>query len=98
MNIMNSTVKLLSAPENCDSKVEMLVLVHSHPYDKGKELYSRIRLCFKNRFSDSREIVRSSWGKTSLLPSAVKLVFVVGIVEEEDVIKEVEKIKVECIK
>ena len=95
---MNSTVKLLSTPENCDSKVEMLVLVHSHPYDKGGELQLWVRLCFKNQFSDSREIIRSSWGKTSLLPRAVKLVFVVGIVEEEDVIKEVDTIKVECIK
>ena len=50
MNIMNSTVKLLSAPENCDPKIEMLVLVHSHPYDKGGELYLRVRLCFKNIF------------------------------------------------
>ena len=35
MKVLGRNVKILTSPDPCSQHVQILVTVHSHPYDKG---------------------------------------------------------------
>ena len=85
MKVLGRNIKILTSPDPCSQHVQILVTAHSHPYDKGK--YS----CLKEKVicltcSDSRDIIRNSWGKS---PNEVKVVFVIGSLPEDGLVDEV---------
>ena len=86
MKVLGRNIKILASPDPCSQHIQILVTVHSHPYDIGK--YSCLKekvICFIT-CSDSRDIIRNSWGKS---PNEVKVVFVIGSLPEDGLVDEV---------
>jgi hypothetical protein len=86
MKVLGRNIEILTSPDPCSQHVQILVTVHSHPYDKGK--YS----CFKENIvcfiicSDSRDIIRNSWGKSL---NEVRVMFVMCTLAEDCSVDEV---------
>ena len=85
MKVLGRNIKIVTSPAPCSKHVQILVTVHSHPYDKGNYSWFCLSLCFII-FSDSREIIRNSWGKST---NEVKVIFVMGSLAEDGLVDEV---------
>ena len=83
MKVLGRRIKVLTSPDPCSQHVQILVTVHTHPYDKGNYSFFKEKLLCYIICLDSRDIIRNSWGKSS---NEVNLVFVMGTLAEDGLV------------